>query len=72
VDGIVLSGYTNQHAVEILKQTGRVVKLKIVRYLRGLRFQELQEGIAQVIQSSTGLYIVLSLFLMISNQRQHL
>jgi multiple PDZ domain protein len=55
VDGIVLSGYTNQHAVEILKQTGRVVKLKIVRYLRGLRFQELQEGIAQVIQSSTGL-----------------
>jgi multiple PDZ domain protein len=47
VDGIVLSGFTNQQAVEILKQTGQVVKLRITRYLRGLKFQELQEGIAQ-------------------------
>ncbi len=46
VDGIVLSGFTNQQAVEILKQTGQVVKLRITRYLRGLKFQELQEGIA--------------------------
>lgn len=42
----MLSGFTNQQAVEILKQTGQVVKLRITRYLRGLKFQELQEGIA--------------------------
>ena len=33
--------------MEILKQTGKVVKLSIVRYLRGLKFEELQEGITQ-------------------------
>ena len=33
--------------MEILKRTGTVVKLSIVRYLRGLKFEELQEGITQ-------------------------
>ena len=47
VDNIQLAGYTNQEAVEILKRTGKVVKLSIVRYLRGLKFEELQEGITQ-------------------------
>ena len=47
VDNIQLAGYTNQEAVEILKSTGKVVKLSIVRYLRGLKFEELQEGITQ-------------------------
>ena len=47
VDDVQLAGYTNQEAVEILKQTGKVVKLSIVRYLRGLKFEELQEGITQ-------------------------
>ena len=42
-----MAGYTNQEAVEILKQTGKVVKLSVVRYLRGLKFEELQEGITQ-------------------------
>jgi hypothetical protein len=32
----------------------QVVKLKIVRYLRGLKFQELQEGIAQANADSRG------------------
>jgi hypothetical protein len=41
-----LSGFSNHQAVEILKQTGNVVQLKIIRYLRGLKFQELQEGMA--------------------------
>jgi hypothetical protein len=45
VDGKSLSGITNQEAVEILKHTGPVVKLTIVRYLRGLKFEELQDGI---------------------------
>ena len=47
VDDVQLAGYTNQEAVEILKRTGMVVKLSIVRYLRGLKFEELQEGITQ-------------------------
>ena len=33
--------------MEILKRTGKLVKLSIVRYLRGLKFEELQEGITQ-------------------------
>ena len=47
MDDVQLAGYTNQEAVEILKRTGKVVKLSIVRYLRGLKFEELQEGITQ-------------------------
>ena len=45
VDGTSLSGRTNQEAVDILKKTGNLVTLKIVRYLRGLKFEELQDGI---------------------------
>ena len=47
VDGVPLSGFTNQQAVEILKKTGAVVKLSVVRFLRGLKFEELQDGIDQ-------------------------
>ena len=36
---------SNQQAVEILKNTGASVHLTIVRYLRGLKFEELQDGI---------------------------
>ena len=45
VNGTSLSGKTNQEAVEILKNTEDIVYLTIVRYLRGLKFEELQEGI---------------------------
>jgi len=44
VDGMELSGYCNQEAVELLKLTGKIVRLKICRYLRGLKFEQLQEG----------------------------
>ena len=47
MDGVALSGYSNQEAVEILKHTGSKVKLTIVRYLRGLKFEELRAGICQ-------------------------
>ena len=46
VDGIALNGYNNQQAVEILKKTGSSVRLTIVRYLRGLKFEELCAGIS--------------------------
>ena len=42
VNGTSLSGRSNQEAVDILKKTGDVVHLTIVRYLRGLKFEELQ------------------------------
>ena len=45
VNGTSLSGRSNQEAVDILKLTGNVVHLTIVRYLRGLKFEELQDGI---------------------------
>ena len=47
VDGIPLLGKSNQDAVEILKLTSTTVKLTIVRYLRGLKFEELRAGISQ-------------------------
>ncbi len=43
----MLSGYSNQDAVDLLKKTGQEVELKIVRYLRGLKFEELQDGISK-------------------------
>ena len=46
VDGLSLQGYTNQQAVEMLRSTGRVVKLKLVRYVHGLKFEQLQQAIA--------------------------
>ena len=45
VNGTSLSGRSNQEAVDILKKTGSLVDLTIVRYLRGLQFEELQDGI---------------------------
>merc|ERR1719422_1256013 len=45
VDGLPLSGYCNQEAVELLKLTGARVRLKICRYLRGLKFEQLQDGV---------------------------
>ena len=44
---MALSGFSNQEAVEILKTTGSVVRLTVVRYLRGLKFEELRAGICQ-------------------------
>ena len=48
VNGTSLSGRSNQEAVDILKKTGSVVHLTIVRYLRGLKFEELQVMIIRI------------------------
>ena len=37
VDHMSLQGYTNQEAVEMLRSTGRVVALRLVRYVHGLK-----------------------------------
>ncbi len=47
MDGTPLAGFSNQEAVELLRKTGSSVKLSIVRYLRGLKFEELREGISK-------------------------
>ena len=46
VDGRSLQGYTNQQAVEMLRATGTNVRLKLVRYVHGLKFEQLQQAIA--------------------------
>ncbi|KAG8185100.1 hypothetical protein JTE90_029710 [Oedothorax gibbosus] len=46
VDGRSLHGYTNHDAVEVLRSTGKSVKLRLARYLRGAKYQQLQLAIA--------------------------
>ncbi|XP_072157075.1 multiple PDZ domain protein isoform X4 [Bemisia tabaci] len=46
VDGKSLQGYTNHQAVEVLRSTGQTVKLCLERYLRGPKFEQLQQAIA--------------------------
>ncbi|XP_071039505.1 multiple PDZ domain protein isoform X3 [Parasteatoda tepidariorum] len=46
VDGRPLHGYTNHDAVEVLRSTGKSVKLRLARYLRGAKYQQLQMAIA--------------------------
>ena len=46
VDGLSLQGYSNQQAVEMLRSTGSIVNLKLVRYVHGLKFEQLQQAIA--------------------------
>ncbi|CAG2102660.1 unnamed protein product, partial [Medioppia subpectinata] len=46
VDGRSLYGYTNHQAVEVLRNTGKIVKLRLARYLRGSKYEQLQQAIA--------------------------
>ncbi|XP_037528743.1 multiple PDZ domain protein isoform X1 [Rhipicephalus sanguineus] len=46
VDGRPLQGYTNHQAVEVLRSTGKCVKLRLARHLRGARYLQLQHAVA--------------------------
>ncbi|CAH0727303.1 unnamed protein product, partial [Brenthis ino] len=46
VDGASLAGRSNQRAVDALKQSGSTVTLELERYLRGPKFEQLQQAIA--------------------------
>ncbi|XP_075165334.1 patj crumbs cell polarity complex component [Haematobia irritans] len=46
VDGQSLQGFTNHQAVELLKQSGQIVNLRLERYLRGPKYEQLQQAIA--------------------------
>lgn len=45
VDGKSLLEFTNHEAVEVLRKTGKVVKIKLARYLKGDKFGRLQLAI---------------------------
>lgn len=38
-------GFTNHQAVELLRNTGPIVRIKFERYLRGPKFEQLQQAI---------------------------
>nr|XP_045621900.1 patj homolog [Procambarus clarkii] len=46
VDGQSLSGLSNHAAVDVLRATGQVVRLRLARYLRGPKYEQLQQAIA--------------------------
>lgn len=46
VDSQSLQGFTNHQAVEVLKKSGTVVSLCLERYLRGPKYEQLQQAIA--------------------------
>ncbi|XP_054277487.1 multiple PDZ domain protein-like isoform X4 [Macrosteles quadrilineatus] len=46
VDGKSLQGYSNFEAVDLLRATGQSVRLTLERYLRGPKFEQLQQAIA--------------------------
>ncbi|XP_055841787.1 patj homolog [Episyrphus balteatus] len=46
VDGQSLQGFSNHQAVELLKKSGQVVNLRLERYLRGPKYDQLQQAIA--------------------------
>lgn len=43
VDNQSLQGFTNHQAVEVLRNTGQMVHLKLARYQRGPKFEKLQQ-----------------------------
>ena len=43
VDGQPLQGFSNHDAVEVLRNTGQVVNLKLARYQHGAKFDMLQQ-----------------------------
>ncbi|XP_057656983.1 uncharacterized protein LOC130894286 [Diorhabda carinulata] len=45
VNGVSLIGFTNHQAVEFLRNSGFNVKIKLERYLRGPKYEQLQQAI---------------------------
>lgn len=47
MDGQSLRGFNNHQAVEVLRSTGQVVRLTLARYLRGPKYDQLQQAMAE-------------------------
>lgn len=43
VDGQSLQGFTNHQAVDVLRTTGQIVHLKLIRYKHGPKYEQLQQ-----------------------------
>lgn len=43
VDSQPLEGFNNMQAVEVLRNTGKLVRLKLARYNHGARYEQLQQ-----------------------------
>ena len=41
-----MSGLSNHSAVDVLRSTGQLVQLQLARYLRGPKYEQLQQAIA--------------------------
>ena len=54
MDGVPLQGYSNHEAVELLKNTGQVVRLKLARYVSGPKYDQLKQAIARTEMASPG------------------
>ncbi|XP_064604764.1 multiple PDZ domain protein-like isoform X2 [Liolophura sinensis] len=52
VDGQSLQGFTNHQAVDVLRTTGQIVHLKLIRYKHGPKYEQLQQYHAQSNQLS--------------------
>lgn len=62
MDGQSLRGFNNHQAVEVLRSTGQIVKLTLARYLRGPKYDQLQQAMAEsTIASSSATTAPLSL-----------
>lgn len=48
VDGRSLYGYNNLQAVDLLRSTGKVVKLKLARYLKGPKYNQINQGVSSL------------------------
>lgn len=53
MDGQSLRGFNNHQAVEVLRSTGQVVKLTLARYLRGPKYDQLQQAMAESTVATT-------------------
>ena len=51
VDGQSLHGFSNHDAVEVLRNTGQVVNLKLARYQHGAKFEKLQQYLGKYTQA---------------------
>ncbi|XP_076440224.1 multiple PDZ domain protein-like isoform X11 [Babylonia areolata] len=55
VDGQPLQGYTNHQAVEVLRNTGQMVHLRLARFRHGPKYEKLQQYLAQANQNSSAI-----------------
>jgi len=59
VDGVSLEGFSNEEAVDVLRRTGHVTRLKLARHRYGSKYEQLLHAAA----------VGLSIFIILSQHR---